>query len=310
MSNTSLTLTRYGGADALTFATLADPTPAPGVAVVRVLAAGINGLDWKIREGYLREAMPVTFPAVLGLELAGIVEAVAPGSRFRPGERVFGLAPRGSGAYAERAAVPEPLLSTLPDGLDPVTAAALPVAGLTALQLLAAAAPLPQGATLLVHGASGGVGTVLVQFAKQRGFRIIATAAASSHPHLLALGVDRVIDRHAERFEDVAGPVDLVVDLVGGDAPDRSWALLPEGGAIVTIVRFDIAAPRADGRRGIAVQMKPDTAGLAALAAEAAAGRLSLTIAETVPFSGLPDAIERNRLGHAPGKLVADINRL
>ncbi len=307
MTNLALTLTRYGGSDALSFAEIAMPVAAPGVAVVRVHAAGVNGLDWKIREGFLKDAMPTVFPAVLGIELAGVVEAVAPGSRFRPGDRVFGLAARGNGAYARFVAVPEALLAPTPDGLDDVTAAALPVAGLTATQMLAAGGALEPGATVLVHGASGGVGTVLVQLAKRRGLRVIATGSPASRAHLTQLGVDRIIDRTAERFEDVAGPVDLVIDLVGGDAPDRSWALLPSGGTLVTAVRFDVAAPRRDGRHGVGIRMQPDAARLAELGAAAAEGQLRLTLAETVPFSRLSDALERNRLGHAPGKIVVEV---
>lgn len=307
MTNLALTLTRYGGSDALSFAETAIPAPAPGVAVVRVAAAGVNGLDWKIRQGFLKDVMPTVFPAVLGLELAGVVEAVAPGSRFRPGDRVFGLAARGNGAYARYVAVPEALLAPTPDGLDDVTAAALPVAGLTATQMLAAGGPLDPGATVLVHGASGGVGTVVVQLAKRRGLRVIATASAASRAHLALLGVDRIIDRNAERFEEIAGPVDLVIDLAGGDAPDRSWALLRQGGVLVSAVRFDVAAPRTDGRRGVDVHMQPDAASLAELAAIAAEGHLRVTIAETVPFSRLADAMERNRLGHAPGKIVVEM---
>ena len=307
MTNRTITLTRFGGADALELSSAPVPEAKPGLVVVRAKAAGINGLDWKIREGYLKDAMPTVFPAVLGLELAGGVHATAPGSRFAVGDRVFGLTAPGSGAYADYVAVPEALLAPTPAVLTDQFAAALPVAGLTAWQMLhAAGAPKP-GQTVLVHGASGGVGTLLVQLAKQLGLTVIGTASPSSRGHLLGLGVDIVIDRVGEKFEHITKDADLVIDLAGADAPDRSWRVLREGGALVSSARFDVAAPRSDGRRGIAFMMQPDTARLSRLADAAASGDLSVTISETVPLSAVPAAVERNRIGHGPGKAVADL---
>lgn len=306
MSNQAIILTQFGGADATELSTTQIPKVAPGLVVVRVRAAGINGLDWKIREGYLRDVMPTVFPTVLGLELAGEVHANAPGSRFAAGERVFGLAAPGNGAYAEFVAVPEVLLAPIPAGVSNQVAAALPVAGLTAWQMLhAAGAPKADG-TVLVHGASGGVGTLLVQMAKQLGLKVIATASPSSRQYLLDLGVTTVIDRVSEKFENKVANVDLVIDLAGADAPDRSWPLLREGGAMVSSTRFDIAAPRTDGRRGIAFMMQPDSERLTAIAGAVAEGQLRITLDETLPLSAIPAAIERNRTGHGPGKTVAD----
>jgi len=169
--------------------------------------------------------------------------------------------------------------------------------------LHAAGAPQP-GQTVLVHGAAGGVGTILVQLAKQLGLRVVATASPGSRAHLLALGADLVIDRLAERFEERVENADLVIDLAGSDAPDRSWGVLRAGGTLVSAVRPDIAAPRADGRQGIWFQMQPDGAVLARLAEAVARRALSVTISETVSLADLPQALERNRTGHAPGKAV------
>jgi NADPH:quinone reductase-like Zn-dependent oxidoreductase len=306
MNNQAIILTQFGGADATQLATTQIPEAARGLVVVRVRAAGINGLDWKIREGYLRDVMPTVFPTVLGVELAGEVRAAAPGSRFAVGDRVFGLAAPGNGSYAEFVAVPEMLLAPIPASVTDTVAAALPVAGLTAWQLLHAAGAPKAGDIVLVHGASGGVGTLLVQMASQLGLNVIATASLSSRPHLLDLGVSTVIDRVNDRFEDKVSNVDLVIDLAGTDAPVRSWAVLRDGGAMVSSARFDIAAPRTDGRRGIPFQMQPDSERLAVIAGAVAKGQLRVTIEETVPLSGIPAAIERNRTGHGPGKTVAD----
>jgi NADPH:quinone reductase-like Zn-dependent oxidoreductase len=307
MSNRTITVTKFGGADALKLSSAPIPEAKPGVVVVRVNAAGINGLDWKVREGYLKDVMPTVFPAVLGLELAGAIHATSPGSRFAVGDRVLGLAAPGSGAYADYVAVPEALLARTPAVLADQIAAALPVAGLTAWQMLHAAGAPEPGQTVLVHGASGGVGTLLVQMAKQLGLKVVATASPSSRAHLLALGVDTVIDRVAEKFEDIVTDADLVIDLAGADVPDRSWSVLREGGTLVSSARFDIAAPRNDGRRGIAFMMQPDSERLGRIAEAAASGGLSVTISETMPLSAVPAAVERNRTGHGPGKAVADL---
>lgn len=308
MNNQAIILTQFGGAEATVLSSVPMPVTAPGVLVVRVRAAGINGLDWKIREGYLRDVMPVAFPTVLGLELAGVVEAVGPGSRFAVGDRVFGLVGPGNGAYADYVAVPEALLAPIPAGVSDPVAAVLPTAGVSAWQMLHAAGAPEAGNTVLVHGAAGGVGTLLVQMARQLGLEVIATASPGSAQHLSDLGVSTVIDRTSERFEEHVSGVDLVIDLAGGDAPERSWAVLREGGAMVSAVRFDIAAPRADGRRGIAFMMQPDSERLVLLAEAVASGSLTVTIAETVPFADIPSAIERNRVGHGPGKIVADFS--
>lgn len=157
MTNPSIILAQFGGADAIELSTTQIPEPAPGLVVVRIRAAGINGLDWKIREGYLRDAMPIVLPTVLGLELAGEVHAAAAGSRFAVGDRVFGLAAPGNGAYAQFVAVPEMLLAPTPAGVVDAVAAAIPVAGQTAWQMLHAAGTPKAGDTVLAHGASGGV---------------------------------------------------------------------------------------------------------------------------------------------------------
>ena len=306
MSNRAIVLTEFGGADVLQLSSVEMPAVQAGHVVVRVKAAGINGLDWKIREGYLRDAFQTVFPAILGLELAGEVAATTPGGRFQMGDRVMGLAAPGQGAYADYVAVPEALLVQIPDGLTDQQAAALPVAGLTAWQMLHAGGQPQPGQTILVHGAAGGVGTLLVQMAKQLGLTVVATASSASRSHLLDLGVDTVIDRHAEKFEDLVKDIDLVIDLAGADAPDRSWSVLRAGGVLVSSARPDVSAARPDERRGIWFQMQPDADRLSRIAQAAASGELSVTISEAVPLSDLPLAIERNRTGHAAGKAVVD----
>ena len=299
----------YGDARAAQVDEIATPEAGPGQVLVRVRAAGINGIDWKVREGYVRDAFPIQLPAVLGIELAGVVEAVGPGStRFRIGDRVMG--PRGGlGAYADLVAVDEAILSRTPDGLDDVQAAAIPVATVSAWQSLHHAGPVHTGQRILIHGAAGGLGGHAVQYAKRAGAEVFATASTAHIDLVRRLGADHVIDYQRERFEDVARDIDLVIDYVGGEVLDRSWQVLTTGGSIVGTSSPDILARTPAGRRGLWFMNKPDAALLEVLAAEIASGTQVSTVSEVVGFDDIPAAIERNRTGSRIGKVVADFSR-
>lgn len=302
----ALTLQTYGGLGAVRISAVPALTAGPGQVLVRVRAAGLNGLDWKVREGYVRDAFPIALPAVLGIELAGVVEAVGPGvTRFKPGDRVMG--PRGGlGAYADLVAVDEKLLASTPDALSDLTAAALPVAALAAWQSLHLAGPVQPGQRVLVHGAAGGLGAFAVQFAKQAGAFVVATAAGRDAEAVRALGADLVIDYETQRFEAHVKEVDLVLDYVGGEVLDRSWQVLSATGAIVGTTSPDILARTPAGRRGLWFVMKPDADLLEHAALQVARGELHARVGEVVPFAELPAAIERHRIGAIHGKAVVD----
>lgn len=308
-TNKALRLHVYGGPDGVQVDEIAIPSPSAGQVLVRVKAAGVNGLDWKIRQGFVRDAFPLPLPATLGIELAGeVVEASLGVTRLRVGDRVMG-ALVGLGAYADFAVVDEEKLNLTPAALTDVVAAALPVAALAGWQVLRAAGELKPGQKVLIHGAAGGVGSFAVQFAKAAGARVFATASASKRDYLLALGADVVIDRHAERFEEIVSDVDLVVDLVSGDAVDRSWRVLAPKGVTVSTATPDIAARAPEGRRGQWFTMRADHERLKLIAEAVAAGELKSAVSEVVSFAGLSAAIERNWTGHAPGKIVLDTTR-
>ncbi len=299
----------YGGPEVLTLDDAPVPIAGPGQVVVAVKAAGVNAFDWKLREGYVRDAFPLSLPAVLGIEFAGeVTEAQDGSSRFAVGDRVMGLL-HTLGAYAEHVAVDEDKLARVPEEMANVDAAALPVAVLTAWQALHAAGDLRPGMTVLVHAAAGGVGGFAVQFAKAAGANVIATASAKNHDHVTGLGADTVIDYRTERFEARAKDVDLVLDLVGGETLDRSWGVLAPGGAVVSTVAYDIAGCTPPGARGFWLMTQHDPAQLEKVAQDIVAGRVRSTVAEVFGMNGLPAAIERTRGGHAPGKIVVDFTR-
>ena len=305
----ALRLQAYGGPESLTVDSVSAPEPGPGQVLVQVKAAGVNGLDWKIREGYLRNIFKLELPATLGIEMAGVVLRTGPGvTGLKPGDRVM-AALGGVGAYADHLVINAEKLVLTPSVLSDVEAAAIPVAAMTAWHVIQAADFDLSGRRVLIHGAAGGVGGFAVQFAKAAGATVYATASTNSLPHVRALGADEVIDYRQQTFELLVSDIDFVVDLVGGEVVDRSWALLSPGGLLVSIAATDLAARTPPGRRGVFLSNKPDTARLAAIVQQVAAGTLTSTIGDVVGFDDLASAIERNRTGHAPGKIVADLTR-
>ncbi|WP_280151904.1 NADP-dependent oxidoreductase [Piscinibacter sp. XHJ-5] len=302
-------LRAYGGVAAAQVAEIVRPAAREGQVLVRVRAAGVNGIDWKVREGYVRDAFPLQLPAVLGIELAGTVEAVGPGaSRFRVGDRVMGPL-GGLGAYADFVTVAEANLVRTPPSLADVHAAGVPVAAVAAWHSLHHAGPIAAGQRILIQGAAGGLGGYAVQYAKRAGAEVFATAATAHVEYVRSLGADHVIDYQTQRFESVARDIDLVLDYVGGEVLDRSWQVLTKDGAIVGTSSPDILARTPPGRRGLWFTNKPDAALLERLATEIAQGTLVSKLGEVIGFADIPAAIERNRTDPRIGKVVADFSR-
>ena len=303
----ALVLTEYGGPDALKLSSIAPPVAATGQVLVRVHAAGVNGLDWKVREGYVRDAFPLQLPTALGIELAGVVEAVGPGvTRLRKGDRVMGQL-GGLGAYADLVAVNEASLSPVPDALDFVHAAALPLASVAAWQSLHFAGPIRPRQRILIQGAAGALGGFAVQYAHQAGAVVYATALASHADYVRGLGADHVIAYDKEQFESVVSDIDLVLDYIGGEVLSRSWSVLAEDGTIVSTAAPTIVANAPAGRRGLWFMNTSDAAQLRAIAEDVAHGRLQSKVGAVVRFDELPAAIERNRTQPQLGKTVVTL---
>ncbi|GGC77609.1 oxidoreductase [Undibacterium terreum] len=300
----ALRIHSYGGEQAVQLDAIAEPKPAAGEVIVAVHAAGINGLDWKIRDGMLQSVFPLSLPATLGIELAGeIVSVSADVAQFKPGDRVMG-AMGALGAYADRVAISAEKLALIPAGLSELQAAAIPVAALTAWQALFEAGELKPGQRVLIHGAAGGVGGFAVQLARRAGAHVIGTAQLANVDYLKELGAHQVIDYRSESFWASAENIDLVLDLVGSSVLANSWQLLAAGGRIVSTAAPEITAVAPAGKRGIWFQMRPDSRQLAELAALVAQGELKARIAEVVELADAAAAIERNKTGHGPGKSV------
>ncbi|MEM4989891.1 NADP-dependent oxidoreductase [Collimonas sp. H4R21] len=300
----ALQLMQYGGPDAARISLIEAPVAGAGQVVVRVHAAGVNGLDWKVREGYVRDAFPLALPTVLGIELAGVVEQVGPGvTRFTKGDRVMGPL-GGLGAYAELAAVDAANLAPMPASMSFTDAAALPVAAVSAWQSLHFAGPVHAGQRILIHGAAGGLGGFAVQFARRAGAKVFTTALTRDFDYVLGLGADHAIDYQTGQFEAVVSNIDLVLDYVGADTLARSWQVLSANGAIVSTASPAILQSTPAGSRGLWFMSKPDAERLQEIAVDVTHGRLQSRVDAVVPFDDLPAAIERNRTRPQLGKTV------
>jgi len=297
----------YGGPEVLVYEDAPRPHPDDGEVLIRVHAAGINPVDWKIREGHLKEMLHHTLPLVLGWDVSGVVEALGSGvTRLKVGDEVFSRPDISrDGAYAEFIVIKESEVALKPRSVDHLHAAALPLAGLTGWQSLFDAGGLLAGQRVLIHAAAGGVGHVAVQLAKWKGAHVIGTAAARNHDFLRKLGVDQVIDYDTERFEEAMQPVDLVFDTMGGEIQQRSWKVLKRGGILVSVISppsAEVAA--AHGARQAFVFTQPNAAQLAEIAKLADAEKLKAIVETILPLSDATRGQELSERGHTRGKIV------
>jgi len=216
---------------------LPRPEPGPGDLLVRVRAASVNPLDYKIRDGGVKVLIPYSFPLILGNDLAGDVEAGGPGvTKFKVGDAIYSRLDKDRiGAIAEYALVREGAAAKMPARLDYVQAASLPLVGLTAWQALIDLAQLQGGQKVLIHAGSGGVGTFAIQLAKHLGAQVATTASAKNHALVKSLGADVAIDYKTTRFEEVAKDQDVVFDTQAGETLLRSFEAVKSGGVVVTI---------------------------------------------------------------------------
>jgi|HubBroStandDraft_6_1064221.scaffolds.fasta_scaffold02374_12 NADPH:quinone reductase-like Zn-dependent oxidoreductase len=284
----------YGDAGMLSFEDAPLPSPGEGEVLVRVHAASVNPADWKLRA------------IIPGRDVSGVVEAVGPGvTRFAQGDAVFGNA---DGAYAQYAVANEAALARKPLTVDHIHAAAIPLAALTAWQALFEIAGLKEGRRLLIHGAAGGVGSFAVQLAKWKGARVAGTASSRNQLFLMSLGVDQAIDHFGQRFEDLVGPVDVVLDTVGGDAQRRSWNVLRKGGMLVSTVALPSAeeARRREATAAIFTS-RPDGAQLAQIGELIDFGYVRPVVETVLPLSHAKRAHQISEAGHARGKIVLSV---
>ncbi len=300
----------YGGPEVLHYEDAPMPQLNPDDLLIRVRAAAINPVDWKIREGYLQGVLNHQLPLTLGWDVSGEVAAVGPEvTRFTIGDAVYARPNiERDGGYAEYIAVKASEVALKPARLDHDHAAAVPLAALTAWQSLVDAAQLRAGQTVLIHAAAGGVGSFAVQLAKARGAKVIATASAVNIGLVMELGADQFVDYTHTRFEDVAKEVDVVFDTIGGETQARSWSVLKPGGMLVSVVSPPPAATAAaQGVRSAFVFIQPSGSQLDAIARLIDEGRMKPILHTVLPLYEARQAQVISQGGHARGKIVLHV---
>ncbi len=296
----------FGGPDVLKIEETSRPEPKSGEALIRVHAAGVNPVDWKIREGYTNHKLPL----VPGWDVAGVIEKVGPGvTSVKPGDEVYGYFDLSrNGAYADYVTVPADEVALKPSSLDLTKAAAVPLAALTAWQGLFDVGGLKAGQKVLIHAAAGGVGSFAVQFAKWKGADVIGTASGRNVQFVRELGADEVIDYTKTAFEEAVDNVDLVFDTMGGETQKRSWQVLKKGGILVSILGQP-SQKDADawGVRQDSFVVRPNAAQLTQIADLIDSGDVKPVVETVLPLSEARKAQELSQTGHTRGKIVLKV---
>jgi NADPH:quinone reductase-like Zn-dependent oxidoreductase len=304
----------YGGPEQLVIEQVPRPEPQAGEVLVRVYAAGVNPIDWKIRRGFLKDIRPVPLPFTPGSELAGTVEALSPSvTTIQRGQPVYGVGAKG--AYADYAVISaDSPLARKPDNISFDQAASVPVGAGTAWIALFTLADLQAGQSVLVHGAASGVGNYVVQLARWKGAHVIGTASRNNLEFVHALGAETVIDYHTTPFEQVARDVDVVIDPIGGQTQDHSWPLLKPGGILVAIGHppaQDMAAKHGV-RTASTILEQPNpprisTETLQEISALIESGLLLPQVGKVFPLEEAVQAQALSETGHGRGRIVLHI---
>jgi NADPH:quinone reductase-like Zn-dependent oxidoreductase len=299
----------FGGPEVLKLEEIEVPEPADDEVLVRVHAASVNPVDYKIRSGAFSSGKVPHDPTVLGADVAGTVEKCGKAVKTpRPGEDVYAMLDGGPGGYAQYVVIKANICAPEPKRLDHTAAAAVPLAGLTAWQGLFDEGGLKSGQHVLIHGGAGGVGHLAIQFAKARGATVATTVSSQDVEFARSLGADEVIDYTRERFEEKVHDVDLVFDLIAGETQERSWAVLKDGGALIsTLGQPSEEKAREHHARGKGFRAHPDAKELAAIGRLIDAGKVKPYVTATYPLDRAAEAQERIERHHAQGKVVLQV---
>lgn len=299
---------KYGGADELTYQSVQRPRPQAGEVLVRVLAAGVNPVDWKMRQGLIQEVFPVQFPYTPGGDLAGIVEEVGPlVTTFQKGQAVYGYTGNLQGSYAEYALASIDSLALKPETLSFDEAAAVPTGAVTAWEGLFEYGKLQRGQRVLVQGAAGGVGAFAVQFAHWKGAHVIGTASSQNMEYIRSLGAE-AIDYTKASGKWTQDQVDLVFDAVGGGTLEQSLHALRPGGTLVSIT----VLPSQELMQKRDIQGKFFLAQITRVSLENTAclideGSIKVMVATTFPLSEAQQAHQLSQQMHGRGRIVLHV---
>jgi NADPH:quinone reductase-like Zn-dependent oxidoreductase len=297
---------RFGGPDVIKIEAVEDPVPAADEVVIKVFAASVNPVDAKMREGKYSAVTAADLPYVLGRDICGEVAYVGEDvADLLKGDEVFAFLSTQHGGYEEFALARSDEIARKPRSLDPVSAAAVPLAGLTAWQGLFDHGGLQSGQRVLIHGGAGGVGHFAIQFARAKGAWVATTVSDADRTFARDLGADQIVDYKNERFEDVVTPVDLVFDLIGGETQERSFAVVKPGGALIsTLAEPDPQRAASQGIRVGRYTAQPNGAQLQDIASLIDAGKVKVTVDSTFGLHQAAEAQDALKNGHVRGKIV------
>jgi NADPH:quinone reductase-like Zn-dependent oxidoreductase len=299
----------FGAPNVMKFQKLPVPEPRGDELLLKIHAASINPVDYKIREGKYPAVKSDKLPYVLGRDVSGVVEACGDQMReWKRGDEVYAMLGIDRGSYAEHVIVRANEAASKPMSLDHIAAAAVPLAGLTAWQGLFRYGELKRGQRVLIHGGSGGVGHFAIQFAKAKGAHVITTVSEKHFDFVREIGADQAIDYKKQKFEDIVRDVDLVFDLIAGETQDRSWGLLKKGGILVsTLTEPSQEKARQFGVYGTRYTVKENGDELREIAALIDGGEVKPKVTKTFEFRDAAAAQEYVENGHTEGKVVLKI---
>jgi len=304
----AIVIEQYGGAEELVEKSLPKPVIQDNQVLIEMRATSINPIDWKVREGYMKEMIPFEFPLILGWDAAGVVSEVGSNvTNFKVGDEVFARPAMASGTYSEYVAVEEELVALKPKNLSFEEAASVPLAGLTAWQCLVDFGQIKEGDKVLIHAGSGGVGSFGIQIAKSFGAHVISTASGKNEAFLKELGVDEFINYETTDFTEVVQDVDLVVDTMGGEILDKSQSVIKKGGRLVSITgQPDAEKAAANQITAESLWLNPNGKQLAELGELMEQGKVKAQVGHEFPLTadGVREAHELSATHHAKGKIV------
>ena len=314
----SVQIKRYGGSEVVEINqnTPAPNDPSAGKVLVRIKAAGVNPADWKIREGYMQQMMPLQFPSTLGIDFSGVIERIGEGvSGLKHGDEVYGQAAEilgGSGAFAEMALANADTIAYKPKTLSHEEAAGLPSVGVSAWQALVETIGLSKGQKILIHGGAGGIGSIAIQLTKHLGAYVATTVSTNDKEFVKEeLGADEVIDYKTQNFEDVLShDYDAVLDTVGGETYTRSFKVLKRGGIIVSMLeQTNQELMDRFGVKAISQFTQVNRERLTKLAQWVDQNNIRVNIDRTFALDEIGKALDFQRDIHPRGKVVLEVSK-
>ena len=313
----SVQINRYGGSEVVEInKDMPEPTISAGKVLVNVKAAGVNPADWKIREGYFQQMIPLQFPSTMGTDISGIIKEFGEGvsnSGLEKGDEVYGQASAifsgGSGAFAELALANKDSIAHKPKTLNLEEAAALTTVGVSAWQALVENIRLSKDKKILIHGGAGGIGSIAIQLAKHLGAYVATTVSTNDEQFVQELGVDRVINYKTENFEENIHDYDAVFDTVGGDTYKRSFKVLEKGSGIIVSM---LEQPNSDlmnqyGVKAVFLFSQVNRERLTKLAEWVDQNNIKVNVDKTFALDEAAKALDYQKDVHPRGKVVLTV---